>query len=690
MPDGTATVAGNGYEPTGELTCTPHACRGSMSEVALAARRCSSGQAVLKDGQWVAQGDPMEAALDAFARRAGVDVSAEIRAAPERARFPFDARRRRMSVVAGNRVLVKGAPDAILSRCRQQPAATEALRRLAGRGLRVIAVATRAVTGDAPTTAEEAERDLTLLGLVALEDPPRPGAAAALAACRRAGISVAMITGDHPDTARAIAREVGLTVGDDRVLTGHELPADRARLGELLDQDGTVVARVTPEDKLRIAEALQARGHVVAMTGDGVNDAPALQAAAIGVAMGKSGTDVAREAADLVLLDDDFSTIVAAVEQGRSTFANIRRFLTYHLTDNVAELAPFVVWALSGGTFPLAIGVLQVLALDIGTDVLPALALGAEPLMTAVLRIVSGSANPGLASAVANHLGVESDGCNLARYPDVELRPTIGNVCGADVYVVQPTAPPVNEHIVELLLLLDTCHRSRAARVTAVVPYFGYARQDRRTATGQALGSAVVANAIADAGADRLVVVDQHTPALEAQCRIPVEILTAVPTLSGELAPGLPEGSVVVATGFGCGQAGRAVRGNLARPVAVVRKQRESGAAVSALDIAADVRGRPAVIIDDMITTGATIEAAAGLLRLRDAAPDICRGCDAGAVPRRRQPLTRPRPGARARHRHGGVQGSEHRDRGVLDCADARHGNLILPTERPWDVLVRS
>jgi magnesium-transporting ATPase (P-type) len=139
------------------------------------------------------------------------------------------------------------------------------------------------------------------------------------------------------------------------------------------------VARVSPEDKLRIARALRRRGHVVAMTGDGVNDAPALSEAAIGVAMGRSGTDVAREAADLVLLDDDFATIVAAVEQGRSTFSNIRRFLTYHLTDNVAELTPFVVWALSGGRFPLAIGVLQILALDIGTDILPALALGAEP-----------------------------------------------------------------------------------------------------------------------------------------------------------------------------------------------------------------------------------------------------------------------------------------------------------------------
>jgi ribose-phosphate pyrophosphokinase len=151
--------------------------------------------------------------------------------------------------------------------------------------------------------------------------------------------------------------------------------------------------------------------------------------------------------------------------------------------------------------------------------------------MTEVLRVVAGSANPGLGAAVANHLGIESDGCRLARFPDGELRPAIENICGADVYVIQPTVPPVNEHIIELLLLLDACRRSRAARVTAVVPYFGYARQDRRTAAGQALGSTVIADAIA-AGADRLVVIDPHTPALEAQCRIPVETLTAVPTLT--------------------------------------------------------------------------------------------------------------------------------------------------------------
>ena len=243
--------------------------------------------------------------------------------------------------------------------------------------------------------------------------------------------------------------------------------------------------------------------------------------------------------------------------------------------------------------------------------------------MTEVLRVVSGSANSGLAAAVANHLGVESDGCNLARFPDGELRPTIENVCGADVYIIQSTAPPVNEHIVELLLLLDACRRSRSARVTAVVPYFGYARQDRRTAPGQALGSTVIAHAIAAAGADRLVVIDPHTPALEAQCPIPVETLTAVPTLSGELAPELPEGSVVVAPDLGAVKLAERYAEVLHGPVAVVRKERESGAAVCALDIAGDVRGRPAVIVDDMITTGATIEAAAGLLRSRGAAPDI-------------------------------------------------------------------
>jgi magnesium-transporting ATPase (P-type) len=171
------------------------------------------------------------------------------------------------------------------------------------------------------------------------------------------------------------------------VLVGPDLPADDEQLAALLDTpNGAVVARVSPADKLRIARVLRHRGHVVAMTGDGVNDAPALREADVGVAMGASGSDVAREAADLVLLDDHFGTIVRAIELGRATFHNIRRFLTYHLTDNVAELTPFAVWALSGGNYPLAIGVLQVLALDIGTDMLPALALGGEPPREGLLR----------------------------------------------------------------------------------------------------------------------------------------------------------------------------------------------------------------------------------------------------------------------------------------------------------------
>lgn len=234
-----------------------------------------------------------------------------------------------------------------------------------------------------------------------------------------------------------------------------------------------------------------------------------------------------------------------------------------------------------------------------------------------------GSANPGLAAAVANHLGVESNGCNLDRFPDGELRPTVENVCGADVYVVQPTAPPVNEHLVELLLLLDACSRGRAARVTAVVPYFGYARQDRRMAEGQAIGSSAVAAAITGAGADRLVVVDPHTPSLEAQCRIPVATVTAVPALSGELAGELPNGAVVVAPDLGAAKLAERYAVLLRASVAVVRKQRESGSTVTASEIAGDVRGRPVVIVDDMITTGATIEAAIDLLRQRGAAPDI-------------------------------------------------------------------
>lgn len=377
-PAGVVHIHGIGYEPVATVDAGSVGLS-SLRDLAIAARRCSSARVDFVDGRWVPFGDPMEAAIDALARRLEIDLDAVLATDTIRRRFPFDAVRRRMSIVAGNTLVVKGAPDAILPSCSNVGEADDAFIAMARRGLRVLAVADRQLNGgQLPVTADDAERNLRLLGLIGFEDPPREGTDAAIRACRTAGIRIAMLTGDFPATAEAVARAVGLLGSNETVFVGHDLPADEATLGELIYQDGIVISRVTPEDKLRIARALRARGHVVAMTGDGVNDGPALREANIGIAMGKSGTDVAREAADLILLDDRFATIVDAIREGRGTFANIRRFLTYHLTDNVAELTPFVLWAVSGGTIPLALGVIQILALDIVTDALPALALGTE------------------------------------------------------------------------------------------------------------------------------------------------------------------------------------------------------------------------------------------------------------------------------------------------------------------------
>jgi magnesium-transporting ATPase (P-type) len=378
-PAGTASISAAGYAPTALVLLSTPDARAAMERLALASARCSVGSVHEVDGEWRAHGDPMEAALDAFARRLGIDTDGDRASHHARSRFPFDPRRRRMSIVVDGEILAKGAPDAVLPLCAPAAGAGEVLAALTAKGLRVLAVAGRPAGERPPTSAGDAEVDLQLYGLVAMEDPPRHDVKQAIDTCRRAGIKVAMITGDHPATAATIASEVGLRGDGAPVLCGDELPPDEQVLGALLDRDGIVVARVSPEDKLRIARALRARGHVVAMTGDGVNDGPALHEADIGIAMGESGTDVAREAADLVLLDDHFASIVAGIEQGRATFVNIRRFLTYHLTDNVAELTPFIVWAMSGGRFPLALGVLQILALDLGTDTLSAVALGAEP-----------------------------------------------------------------------------------------------------------------------------------------------------------------------------------------------------------------------------------------------------------------------------------------------------------------------
>ena len=373
---GSVAIAGDGYAPDAVVDGEPDA-RERARAAAGAAVACVQGRVAHRDGAWVPVGDPMEAALDALARRLG-DARADEHVDARR-RFAFDPIRRRSSVLTPDALLVMGASDSILPRCVDATGAAEAVEALAARGLRVLATARRSADAVGPEDdADRAESELQLLGLVGLHDPPRPGVEHAVAACRASGVRLIMVTGDHPATAAAIAHQVGLSLGDAPALEGQDLPEDDDELAAILAADGVVISRVAPEDKLRIAKVLQEHGDVVAMTGDGVNDGPALREADIGVAMGRSGTDVAREAADLVLLDDDFATIVAAIGQGRATYSNIRRFLTYHLTDNVAELTPFVIWALSGGRFPLALGVLQILFLDIGTDLLPALALGAE------------------------------------------------------------------------------------------------------------------------------------------------------------------------------------------------------------------------------------------------------------------------------------------------------------------------
>ncbi|MFC8733087.1 cation-translocating P-type ATPase [Luteimicrobium sp. NPDC057192] len=381
--EGGAHVTGTGYEPDGTVDADGADARRATVLLAADAVRAGRGYVERSGTTWVPRGDPMEAAIDVLGRRVGLDT--EVLRGASSVAFPFDPRRRRMSVAAGGRLITKGAPDTVLPRCADADAAEAAVDAMVGRGLRVLAVAARDLPPGPTRSADETETGLHLVGLVGLHDPPRDDVPEALASCRRAGVAVAVVTGDHPATARAIADRIGLRRADDPVVLADDLPADDAACAAFLDHDGLVVARVSPEDKLRIAQLLQHRGHVVAMTGDGVNDGPALHQADIGIAMGASGTDVAREAADLVLLDDRFSSIVAGIELGRATYANVRRFLTYHLSDNVAELAPFMVWGLSGGSLPLALGVLQVLALDIATDTASAVALGAEPAAAHVL-----------------------------------------------------------------------------------------------------------------------------------------------------------------------------------------------------------------------------------------------------------------------------------------------------------------
>ncbi len=386
-------VGGSGYAPQGEFTRDGVAIDPlpALRELLTAGALCADAHVLhTDDGRWTLKGDPTEGALVVAAAKAGLHKARLETSFPRIDEIPFDADSKRMTTlhaVDGRTVAyVKGAPEVIVAACdfvagdagelaldpARRQAALAAARAMAAQALRVIAVARKA-----GATRSNVAQGLTLLGLVGLIDPPRPEAKAAIEACERAGIRPVMITGDHPLTAAAIARELGLLKADGRVITGAEVDAldDTAFAREV--ERISVFARVSPAHKLRAVTALQARGHVVAMTGDGVNDAPALKRADIGVAMGITGTDVAKEAAAMTLTDDNFASIVAAVEEGRGIFGNIKKYLMFLLSSNIGEIGLMAGAALLG--MPLPLTAVQILYVNLATDGLPALALAVDP-----------------------------------------------------------------------------------------------------------------------------------------------------------------------------------------------------------------------------------------------------------------------------------------------------------------------
>jgi Ca2+-transporting ATPase len=420
-PLGAVRVTGDGYTPDGTFEADPDvpivsaAGSGSPADVAdsaapsadvaafdaaldrLARIAAACNDATLRapdraGGAWTITGDPTEGALLAFAGKRGVFAADLLAEHPRVEEITFDAARRRMTtlhdVAGGVRVASKGALEALAPLLDPAEApvlavAHAAAAAYAAAGYRVLALAWREIAA-VPDDLERAESNLRLAGLVAMADPPRAASAASIESCREAGITPIMITGDHPLTASAIARRIGILREGGETLTGAQLEElDDAAFTERVERVA-VYARMNPEQKLRIVEAWRDRGAVVAMTGDGVNDAPALRLADIGVAMGITGTEVSKEAADMVLADDDFSTIVHAVEEGRRIYDNIRRFVRYLLTTNSAEvlvmfLAPFI-------GLPVPLLAVQILWINLVTDGLPALALGVEPVERDAMR----------------------------------------------------------------------------------------------------------------------------------------------------------------------------------------------------------------------------------------------------------------------------------------------------------------
>jgi P-type Ca2+ transporter type 2C len=384
-------VSGAGFEPQGQfsLAGVPVEPSESLRLLLQAATLASDATIVQSDGRWRVKGDATEGALVVAAAKAGLDKAELDARYPRVDEIPFTSETKRMTTLHHNGqgvvAYAKGAPEIILATCTRRltahgegdldpasrDAIIEAARQMASQALRVLAVAYRP-----GVTLATAEHNLTFLGLVGMIDPPRPEARAAIETCNAAGIGVVMITGDHPLTAEAVANELGL-LKTGRVVTGAELEAMSDDEFQRQVEGIEAFARVSPAHKLRVVAALQGRNHVVAMTGDGVNDAPALKKADIGIAMGITGTDVAKEAAAMTLTDDNFASIVAAVEEGRGIFGNIKKYLMYLLSSNIGEIGLMAGAVLLG--LPLPLTAVQILYVNLATDGLPALALAVDP-----------------------------------------------------------------------------------------------------------------------------------------------------------------------------------------------------------------------------------------------------------------------------------------------------------------------
>jgi len=411
LPGQELEVTGVGYSPVGkivsgdrEYTIKEHR---DLETLLKAAALCSNAHLVppTEDGgKYTVLGDPTEACLETVARKAGLSVEELISREPRIRELPFDSRRKRMSTVhtvSGGRIAyVKGAPKEVLELCtgilkngstenisdEERQTIMDANDKYARNGLRVLAVACRTITraDNLPNalsayTPELLEQNMTFVGLVVMADPPRPEVADAVKLCHHAKIRIIMITGDYGLTAESIAKRIGIVEGEHpRVISGMELEALSDDELKAVLKDEVIFARVAPEQKYRVVCNLQEMGEIVAVTGDGVNDSPALKKADIGVAMGISGTDVAKESADMILTDDNFASIVKAIEEGRGVYSNIRKFLTYILNSNMPEAAPSAAFLFSRGGIPLPLTIMQILSIDLGTDMLPALGLGAE------------------------------------------------------------------------------------------------------------------------------------------------------------------------------------------------------------------------------------------------------------------------------------------------------------------------